>query len=588
MEEKKPTPEKKETLIEKASRSLQLVVVGNINGKEIPPATNYKGFAGLYDENVWIHSCIRAIADAAMGLPVKIYYRASDGESGKEEIKKAEDVGKAIRAQSPNEKKQWIEVDDDFPGVQLFENPNPDMTWPDLIDATMIYLEVDGNEFWEIARMGNRPAELYPMRPDRITIVPRSDGKGIKQYIFKLNRKATEIVFESDDVLFFKYFDPLNDFRGIGPISSVTESVLVYQYITQYNKNFFKNDGTPSGYLYTDRPMDEKDAGRVATQWGKRHSGVKNAHKTAVLPFGLKYEQLGVSPNDGQFSDLYKNVREEILSAFSVPPVRVGLLEHAKYDNYKLQEFAFYRATMRPKMMKVASVLTKFINKEYGELTGKKYWVEFDFDEYLGEDIADKINRYSKLFGIGGVTSNQIVEEFGMGEPFEGGEVHFVAPGYLPLETEARASLAEMEAQVRDAQSKWEEAYAERMPEKEHRDDDEEEEEEAPKPKPKKKLERRATKSDDEFEIQKPYPNEHACRLAPPDDFEDGSFRRTKRKSKNGKIYSVIMGKKKGSDSMSEQAYRYSKSTWDVKTARSHCKTHDGSFEASVPAKKDE
>lgn len=78
----------------------------------------------------------------------------------------------------------------------------------------------------------------------------------------------------------------------------------------------------------------------------------------------------------------------------------------------------------------------------------------------------------------------------------------------------------------------------------------------------------------------KPYPNEHACRLRNPDDFQDGSFRRTTRTS-DGKKYSVIMGRLEGEDTLTEQAFRYDKEVWEAGEASAHCKDHDGKFEAA-------
>jgi len=54
----------------------------------------------------------------------------------------------------------------------------------------------------------------------------------------------------------------------------------------------------------------------------------------------------------------------------------------------------------------------------------------------------------------------------------------------------------------------------------------------------------------------------------------------------DGKKYSIIAGRPKGEDTLTEQAYRYDKDTWTVETARTHCKDHDGAFEAAAPAKK--
>ena len=76
----------------------------------------------------------------------------------------------------------------------------------------------------------------------------------------------------------------------------------------------------------------------------------------------------------------------------------------------------------------------------------------------------------------------------------------------------------------------------------------------------------------------RPYPNEHACRLQPPSKFSD--FRRGTRKS-DGKAYSVIFGKVKDEETWEEQAYRYAKDVWEADDARTHCKSHDGKFEAA-------
>lgn len=75
-----------------------------------------------------------------------------------------------------------------------------------------------------------------------------------------------------------------------------------------------------------------------------------------------------------------------------------------------------------------------------------------------------------------------------------------------------------------------------------------------------------------------PYPNEHSCRLREPGDFQADSFRRTRREHE-GKPYDVIMGRLKGDDNMTDQAYRYPKRTWSAADARRHCEDHDGSFE---------
>jgi len=73
-----------------------------------------------------------------------------------------------------------------------------------------------------------------------------------------------------------------------------------------------------------------------------------------------------------------------------------------------------------------------------------------------------------------------------------------------------------------------------------------------------------------------PYPNEHACRIRPPGDFQPKSFRRIKQ----GKL-SIIIGRLKGKTTTTAQTYRYPKDQWSVAEARAHCRKAGGSFEAA-------
>jgi len=84
------------------------------------------------------------------------------------------------------------------------------------------------------------------------------------------------------------------------------------------------------------------------------------------------------------------------------------------------------------------------------------------------------------------------------------------------------------------------------------------------------------------FDIKKPYPNEHACRLHDPGKYT--RFVRMERRH-DGKKYSAIIGFKKGGGS-EDQAYRYPKNTWVESQARNHCKEHDGiKFEPALETK---
>ncbi len=75
---------------------------------------------------------------------------------------------------------------------------------------------------------------------------------------------------------------------------------------------------------------------------------------------------------------------------------------------------------------------------------------------------------------------------------------------------------------------------------------------------------------------EKPFPNEHACRLIDPGQFD--RFRRQNNAAQhNGKRIDFIFGIKAGKSKL--QAMRYPKSIWTAASARSHCKSKEGTFE---------
>ncbi len=85
-------------------------------------------------------------------------------------------------------------------------------------------------------------------------------------------------------------------------------------------------------------------------------------------------------------------------------------------------------------------------------------------------------------------------------------------------------------------------------------------------------------------EFEKPYPNEHSCRIADPKDF-DNFARKNCYKESDGKCIDYIFGIKEGKSKL--QAMRYKKDTWTEEAARKHCGDAGGSFEAAAESKEE-
>ena len=92
------------------------------------------------------------------------------------------------------------------------------------------------------------------------------------------------------------------------------------------------------------------------------------------------------------------------------------------------------------------------------------------------------------------------------------------------------------------------------------------------------KMQKRIKELEEITEI-KPFPEEHSCRLNPPDKY-DRFARKNCYVKHDGKCIDFIFGIKSGKSEV--QAMRYGKDVWTTSEASSHCKSKGGSFEAAA------
>ncbi len=350
--------------VEKTSQTLPALIGALFGTGDISPPASMREYLELYTSMVWIYSGVFAIASAATPVPLLLFRRT---KGGKEEIHEHQ-------------------------VIDFLRNPNPMMSWRDLLEATIIYNELAGEEFWEITY--NKlllPQEVWPLKPSRISINTSRDRKRITSYTFKIG--SYKIKFDPKYIIQFKNFAPNDDWHGQSSLQAAVNSILTEQYAMSYNKRFFKQGATPTGVLETDRMPSGPELKRLRADWERRFTGEEGAYRTPILPRGMKYNPISPAARDMEFIMLRRFNREEILSALGVPPVKVGLLDYAKYASYELQELAFYRDTVVPKLQKVESVLNHNLIPLFGD---KSLFVEFDVEQYIRGDptrVSEMRNR---------------------------------------------------------------------------------------------------------------------------------------------------------------------------------------------------
>jgi HK97 family phage portal protein len=237
----------------------------------------------------------------------------------------------------------------DHPLHALLQRPNPHMSRFELFEQTIGMLELTGNAYWFLAGDAQgQPAEIWPLRPDRVSIVP-GDGRFIAGYVYTLD--GTQIPLEPVEVIHFKRWHPTNDYYGLSALSAARLAVNTDHAMSTWNHTTFgQNNGIPAGIVNIKEFVSDADFERIKRDWRQTYGGPQR--RTAFLRGGgIEWHDIGLTYRDMDFLQGRQANRDEILNIFGVP---VGLIsENATEANARVAERTFIERTLWPKLVRL-------------------------------------------------------------------------------------------------------------------------------------------------------------------------------------------------------------------------------------------
>jgi len=180
---------------------------------------------------------------------------------------------------------------------------NPLTTFYDMVEATQIYLELTGEAFWVVLKEGNKPKEVWLVRPDWVKIIP-SKTEVIDHYAYYPGGGFTEkIDIPKENMIHFKYFHPMNPYRGKGSIQAAALPLDIHTFAQEYNRNFFFNSAIPSMVFTTEKNLNDKVIQKFINQWQASYGGRAKSNKVAFLGNGLKLDKISVGGKEMDFPE---------------------------------------------------------------------------------------------------------------------------------------------------------------------------------------------------------------------------------------------------------------------------------------------
>ena len=349
-----------------------------------------------------VYACVRILAEAVASLPLHVYEYQDDG-------------GKKL-------------VHDHPLYYLLHDEPNPEMTSFVFRETLMSHLLIWGNAYAQIIRDGTgRVLGLYPLLPDKMDV--QRDDRGNIYYVYSRNsdenpmfKEYGDIRLKAEDVLHIPGlgFDGL---IGYSPIAMAKNAVGMTLACEEYGASFFANGANPGGVL--EHPGVLKDPSKVRESWNSVYRGVNNAHKIAVLEEGMKYQQIGIPPEEAQFLETRKFQINEIARLYRIPPHMIGDLDKSSFSNIEQQSLEFVKYTLDPWVIRWEQSLQRSLL-----LPGEKgkYFIKLNVDGLLRGDYQSRMNGYAVGRQNGWFSANDIREMENM-NPIpdeEGGSLYLI------------------------------------------------------------------------------------------------------------------------------------------------------------------
>jgi HK97 family phage portal protein len=410
----RPATERKES-----STMAAIVASGSISAR-----WNFGSYAANaregYAKNPYVYAAIDRVATTIAGIAWNVY---SD----------------------PEKTKKLTE----HPLLTLLNRPNPREGKSFFFQKFMGYLLLDGNVF--VQRVGpdkGPPKELYALRPDRVDVIVGNPQNPIAGYVYTIAN--VKVPMPEPLVRHFKTFHPLDDWRGLSPMSAAAMSTDQSNASKAWNVSLLQNGAQPPGAMSTSFNLDDDAYIRLKDMIQEEYSGFMNAGRPLLLEGGVTWQQMGMTAVEMAWIEGQKLSAREIAIVYNVAPELIGDSANKTYSNYGEARVALYQENALPRCDYIRDELNAWLSPLYDDTPYIDY--EKDDIEALQEDHDAVWQRADNAFTDGlvklGVAQKMVGEEV---DPKWGDKYIWELPARVPAPAQPGADGLDPNAPPVDA-----------------------------------------------------------------------------------------------------------------------------------------
>lgn len=380
----------------------------------------------FYATEPWAYAVINVIARTIASLPIKM-------EKRKIQKERIEDTNESVY------REVWVDASAE-PEATIAQYPN-DAQVPmefymllliDLLATGNCYIYVDNGEaavdierpqsrLEEVIRSSKKCKTKGLWRLNAALVEPTFDDESLEHKGYTMQTAEGQVDFSRKEIIHIRMPNPLNPIMGLSPMSAVLKNVMIDRFTAEHMIRFYKQGARLGGVIKTEKKLTKEQLTRLTRSFDSNFTGKRNHHKTLILPQGMDYEIIEQNPGETSLIEFGRYNKEAILSAYGVPPIKVGLLDGATYANALVQEREFWTDCVLPLKCLFESGIN---NSEAFLRTQRNLRMSWSTAhvEVLKEDLKAK-GEVAELMARAGLSINEIREQVWGRKKIDGGDV---------------------------------------------------------------------------------------------------------------------------------------------------------------------
>lgn len=288
----------------------------------------------------------------------------------------------------------------------IHDAPNADMCSSEFWEAQIANLDLWGNAYSRINRIGGRVVSLDILDPQYMR-VKRSDSGEIVYIYTKNNVDGGE--YPESEILHFRGFT-LDGLVGLSPISYQAHVMGLQIDANNAASKAFKNNLKAGGFLKTgDRVLNSEQRKLMRdalADFGKP----ENAGKWMILEAGMEPANMSgawINPHDAQLLESRYFGIEEICRAFGVPPQLVFSTDKSSSWASSAEQINqnFLTYSLNPMLKRIEQTISRKLLKPEER---SKFYPIFSVEGLLRADSAGRASFYTALLQNGVMTRNEV------------------------------------------------------------------------------------------------------------------------------------------------------------------------------------